>query len=87
MGALVPAEAVVALGGSATFALPATVSLDGRRIQWSTNPSTIASIPSSAPPRGAIATAKLLGRASVTAVDLNSPATCPLAWTGTLVVQ
>jgi hypothetical protein len=86
-GILVPAHATVAIGGTATVALPSDISLQGRRMQWVITPSGIAMSDGISTSRSATVTGTTSGWAAVKATDLNSASNCRDVWNGDITVQ
>ena len=83
-----PARAeTLAVGSKGTFWIPTAVLLNGRRFQWTSDRAGVATVPADANPRLAPITAVGLGEATILAIDLNSPDSCPDIWAGTVVVR
>lgn len=82
-GETVPAAETVSVGGVATFAIPTSQLTANRRIQWSSAQPTVATVPVDA----GQATARAVGTAAITAIDVNSQANCTDVWVGQLVVR
>jgi hypothetical protein len=85
---LAPAAAeTVAVGEFASFWIPLDVSLDHRRIAWSSDRPSVASVPIDANPRLAAVRAIAAGTATILASDENSVSNCPDIWGATVVVR
>lgn len=77
----------VAVGEFATFWIPLDVSLDHRRITWSSDRSSVASVQIDANPRLAPVRALAAGEATILASDQNSQSNCPDIWGATVIVR
>jgi hypothetical protein len=85
---LEPAAAeTLAVGSKGTFWIPVAVSLKGRRFEWRSDRTTVATVPADANPQLAPISAVAPGQATILAIDLNSPENCPDIWGATVVVR
>jgi hypothetical protein len=80
-GETVPAAETVSVGGVAAFAIPAQPI--PRRLQWSSDRTTVATIPRDT----GRATGRAVGTAIIMALDIDSPENCRVQWEGQLVVR
>lgn len=75
------------VGSKGSFWIPTAVSLKGRRFQWSSQSTTVATVPADANPQLAPITAVSPGETTILAIDLNSPSNCSDIWAGSVVVR
>jgi hypothetical protein len=63
------------------------VSLKGRRFEWRSMQSTVATVALDANPQLAPVSAVGAGETTILAIDLNSPENCPDIWAGSVLVR